>query len=50
VMTFTLRPGDKSGGPGMISSCGADKMQYQCFAHADSVAANACIAQIQWRE
>jgi Tfp pilus assembly protein PilF len=48
VLTFALRPGEKSGGPGKISSCGADKMQYQCFSHAENIAAN-CTAQIQWQ-
>jgi S1-C subfamily serine protease len=50
VLTFLLRPGEKSGGPGKISSCGADKMQYQCFAHAENAASNSCTARVQWQQ
>jgi tetratricopeptide (TPR) repeat protein len=51
VLTFTLSPGEKSGGTGKISTCGADsgEMQYQCFPHAEKAAANSCTAQIQWQ-
>jgi hypothetical protein len=49
VLTFLLRPGEKSGGPGKISTCGSDtgQMTYQCFSHAENTAAR-CTAQIQW--
>jgi trypsin-like peptidase len=52
VLTFTLSPGEKSGGTGKISTCGADsgQMQYQCFAHAENRAANSCTTQIQWQQ
>jgi Skp family chaperone for outer membrane proteins len=51
VLTFTLAPGEKSGGTGKISTCGADsgEMQYQCFAHSEYVSANSCLGQIQWK-
>jgi hypothetical protein len=51
VLTFTLSPGEKSGGTGKISTCGADsgQMQYQCFTHAENAGANSCTAQIQWQ-
>lgn len=50
VLSFTLSPGERSGGTGKISSCGADsgEMKYQCFRHAESVAAS-CTAQIKWQ-
>jgi Skp family chaperone for outer membrane proteins len=50
VLTFSLKPGEKSGGTGKISTCGADsgEMQYQCFAHSEYGGAT-CTAQIQWR-
>jgi outer membrane protein len=50
VLTFSLKPGEKSGGTGKISICGADsgEMQYQCFAHSEYGGAT-CTAQIQWR-
>jgi hypothetical protein len=50
ALTFTLSPGEKSGGPGKISTCGADsgEMQYQCFPHMENAGANSCAAQAQW--
>jgi phosphate transport system substrate-binding protein len=50
VLNFSLAPGEKSGGTGKISTCGADsgQMQYQCFPHQQSSTANACTAQVQW--
>ncbi len=52
VLTFTLSPGQKSGGTGKISTCGADsgQMQFQCFARAENAAANSCAGQIQWQQ
>jgi TPR repeat protein len=52
ILSFTLSPGEKSGGTGKISTCGADsgQMQYQCFAHGQNAAANSCTAQIQWHQ
>jgi peptidyl-prolyl cis-trans isomerase A (cyclophilin A) len=52
VVTFTLLPGEKQGGTGNISTCGADsgQMQYQCFPHAESTTRHRCTAQIQWRQ
>jgi hypothetical protein len=52
ALTFTLSPGEKSGGTGKISTCGADsgEMQYQCFTHAENAGANSCTAQIQWHQ
>jgi Skp family chaperone for outer membrane proteins len=51
VLNFSLQPGERSGGTGKISTCGADsgEMQYQCFAHSKYAAANSCTAQIQWK-
>jgi hypothetical protein len=50
VLNFTLSPGEKSGGPGKISTCGSDtgQMTYQCFSHAENTEAS-CTAQIQWQ-
>ena len=50
VVNFTLSPGEKSGGPGKISTCGADsgEMQYQCFSHAAN-ASNSCMAGLMWK-
>jgi FKBP-type peptidyl-prolyl cis-trans isomerase FklB len=51
VLTFSLKPGEKLGGTGKISTCGADsgKMQYQCFAHAES-APDSCTGKVQWQQ
>jgi hypothetical protein len=52
VETFTLLPGEKTGGSGKISTCGADsgQMQYQCFTHVGNAGANSCTTQIQWQQ
>lgn len=49
VVNFTLSPGEKSGGPGKISTCGSDtgQMTYRCFSHAENTASS-CTAHIQW--
>ncbi len=51
LLTFALSPGEKLGGTGKISSCGADsgQMQYQCFAHTEN-AANSCTGKVQWQQ
>jgi FKBP-type peptidyl-prolyl cis-trans isomerase len=50
VMTFTLTPGERSGGRGRISTCGSDtgQMQYHCFPRAESAAAS-CTTKIRWQ-
>jgi FKBP-type peptidyl-prolyl cis-trans isomerase len=49
VLTFSLSPGEKTGGVGKIWTCGADsgQMQYQCFSHAAS-GSNSCLAGLNW--
>jgi FKBP-type peptidyl-prolyl cis-trans isomerase FklB len=51
VLSFTLAPGEKTGGSGKISTCGADsgEMQYQCFPHTQGAATNSCTTRIQWK-
>jgi hypothetical protein len=50
ALNFSLAPGEKSGGTGKISSCGADsgQMMYQCFSRTQNTAAN-CTGQIKWQ-
>ena len=52
AVTFTLSPGEKTGGSGKISTCGADsgQMQYQCFTHVGNAGTNSCTTQVQWQQ